>query len=68
MCGSSSLPRDLHYTLIQQEGKCCAEHLHTLMSLDTQSALLAALEIFVEGNLLLRDNSVLMVEILFPDF
>lgn len=37
------------------------------ISLYNQSALLAALEIFVEGNVLLRDTSAVMFEILFPD-
>lgn len=63
-----SLPRDLYYNLIQQEGKCCAGHEHTGMdiSLYNQSARLAALEIFVGGQMLLRDTSAVMFEILFP--
>lgn len=36
------------------------------ISLYNQSALLAALEIFVGGHMLLRDTSAVMFEILFP--
>lgn len=42
-------------------------HTHRMViSLYIQSALLAALEIFVEGYVLLRDMSAVMFEILFP--
>lgn len=40
----------------------------TGINLQIQSALLAALEILVEGNVFLRNNSAVMFEILFPHF
>lgn len=40
----------------------------TGINLQIQSALLAALEILVEGNMLLRNHSTVMFEILFPIF
>lgn len=63
---STTPPRDLHYTVILQEGKVlCWTHNSADRSPHTQSAFAVTRETHVEGNLLLGDKSAVMFKIRF---